>query len=113
MDEHMSGSQQIRDVVTETEKLGSRCDAEALTQLSQTWLVRAIPYADEPRVGPAQVREGTNKKFCALVFGQIGDSHDPNVRRRAAHFRIGMEAFQADPIINGARLVTRELEMPN
>jgi hypothetical protein len=113
MHEHVGSSQQIWDVVTESQKLGSRCDAEAGAQLSQTWLLRAIPNNQEPRIVRPQPSEGANQKLNTLVPNQIGHGDYPNFWSGAAEVRIGTEAVQVDAIVYRARFSPGEPETPN
>ena len=113
MHEDMRRSQQIWDVVTESQEFGSRRDAEAVAQLSKTRFVGTIPYNHQPCVACRQLSERAQQVLDALLTNQIGDGHYPKIRRPATQLRVWTETIQVDPIVDRARLGGRIPEAPN
>jgi hypothetical protein len=113
MHEDMRRSQQIRDVVTESEEFCSCCDAEAVAQLSKTRFVGTIPDNHQPCVGCRHLSERAQQVLDALLTNQIGDGHYPNIRRPATQLRVRTETVQVHSVVDRARLGGRIPEAPN
>src|SRR5712691_4496623 len=113
MHEDMRRSQQIWDVVTESQEFCSCRDAEAVAQLSKTRLVGTIPHNHQPCVGYRQLSERAQQVLDALLTNQIGDGHYPNIRRPATQLRVRTETVQVHPIVDRARLGGRIPEPSN
>jgi len=102
MHKYMGCSQQIWNVVTESEEFGSWRNAEAVAQLSKPRLVGTISDNQQPNVGRHQASERTQKVLNALLTDQIGDGDYANIRRAAAELPIRPEPVHVDPIVDRA-----------